>query len=1231
MNLNAEDIIRCFGIYTRKELDFTAIVKGLMSKKFGRISHLEDYLMARLKSQVSDDKPDLSWNFLLNDTSRLRFAEFCDQLMESNVLNRSELKEFLNDPEARRILEGLTSATVLVQKRYTSTKELIQIAKDSDPDFFAKSYHLLQAMLRRRLINTDQLLSIREQVQKQLDMLLEKDPIQLLRQNLVLEDDAESHTVGDNVETKVTRKKAKALVAGEIPKQFGPYEVIEEIARGGMGVVYKVRHTKLDHIYALKVMIAGESASETAIARFFREARAIAKLRHNGIVQIHEFGEEGGIHYFSMDYVEGIPLNKLVSVKKASIREIVTAIRDTAVILDYAHSQSVLHRDLKPENILIDKDGFPKILDFGLAIELNNDTERLTQEGSTMGTPAYMPPEQVVGNLQEVDCSSDVYSLGACFYEVVTGRQPFKSNSFHDLFFKILNEDATPPQKLVPGLHRDVNTIILTCLEKDKSRRYKTAKRLEEDLTNFLNGMPIHARPSTRWEVLTRWIRRNKIMASLITSVVVLVLGFFIYLVSARMERKQQILQAAQAAELALENSNFELALQEIGRIFSLDEKNPTALLLNEQIREQKTEVELEQKRQSNYLEALQCVEKAQDLLVQYQEKLSYARQQEDAARSELDRIKGWEPWSLQSISHNQKKDAQNALKQRIKSYISCETQIEKGIKACKDAGERAQDVEKQLLNLNANIQFNEWAEASQVGDEIKAALHLAKYEKIIEILPELKEKFQPRFLGDGILQVENSQPAGAQVWIFRYVEESKIPEIALDPETPQGIVDVFRQRGGTRWIPLPFNFKTRTCRIPLEYYEMVDRFWEHSKDTPRTKSPDEEIITTIGGSLSVREYAARRDGSPYPLYFEKEGFNLLGTLPLKLDAFPQGPYLLVLRLPGKSVSFQGEIFFYQDTRIPFLMPREGKIYLQSLPLLLSCEIPTGMIFVPGIPYISGGDPEAHWSGRLDDRKLLPAFFCSRYEVPFLDYYEFLTSPEVREELRKQKSSSRENVRLIPRSSSNFLYGLSPEKLVWETDKENPDNPAIEPLRGISQEDALDYVKWVNEKAEKEAKALTQELKKNGKLPTNWRKLYPRIILKPIDNSFDIVPVMYRLARSYEWEKCVRGGDGRYFPWGNQMNWKYTCGGNSLEGTRRVDPIGWFSYDESPWGIRDLPGSVYEWGADPPPTDPNSELRNFPGGAYNDSYSTSYRGAANDAFEPADADQNYGTRLYADY
>lgn len=1239
MPLNSEDLLQYFGAYLQGTLSLSMSIKGLYAKKNSTMGG------AGAGKPFDQKLPQMNWNILVSEENRLKFSQFCERAVEAKAITKEELSPALLNPEPLAIIEGIVVRRVVLDYQICSEADLAKFSNISQSSL-ERSYELLQAMLRQRLISSDDLISLKVQVQKKTKEGLETDPAGFLsKKKFEIEwMNTESHTLDGGGEGKAVvstskiappnQTKAKQQTIDDIPKQFGPYEVLEEIARGGMGVVYKVRHNKLNHLYALKVMIAGENASQTAIERFHREARAVAKLRHPGIIQVHEFGENAGIHYFSMDYVEGIPLNQYVLQKSSPVREVVRLIRDTAQILDYAHMQGVLHRDLKPENILVDTTGQPRILDFGLAIEINQDEQRLTQEGVTMGTPAYMSPEQALGKIKEIDCTSDVYSLGACFYEIITRKSVFPAKTFHEMFYKVTSdEEPVSPHEHVPGLHQDLNTIILTCLNKEREKRYQSAKALEEDLTNFLNGLPIKARPATRKEIYLRWIRRNKMAAILGLVVFLFCLGFACYLMFSIWQTRQKIRNWIQDAEQELAKKDFAEATTKIGSILSLDDDNATALILREKVREQKEKQEIEDIQQRKYEEALNDLTESRRLKKEYRTRLENAQKEAEEARLAMSRLSGWESWATQSISFTKQLESQKAWKERVKYYLHCENLIEKGIRLATEAGDIAKETLKQLIELDVELQFEEWAEAHRIEDDTKAAFHLEKYAKRIQEVPHLERYYSRKFLGDGVLQIEDSSPSGAQVWIFRYIEENKITEIPLDPDTPAGVIELFKQRGGLRRIPLPFNLKERTCRIPSAYYEMVENFWEFDKDKPRQQNPEAQLIQTTGGSLTPEEYKERLQGSGYPLFFESDDYNLLGNTPLKFEAFPNGSYLLIYRFPKeKQKNFAGQTFEYQETRVPLFVPREGKVYLQSVPCYLTCEIPEGMVYVPDIPFISGGDPKAHDSATLNTHKRLPPFFVSRFECSFRDYCDFLEHPEVLKEI--QKNTSRENFAFLPRTSSGYLYGITPERLqLPEIPEEELSNPLLESVRGISQQDALAYVEWRNRKATQQAKQLQQELEQKKKLSNDWRKRYPFVVLKRSDQAlqeFHPEAIIVRLHRFGEWEKCVRGTDGRYYAWGNEMYWKYVCGGSTHSGERRIDPQGWYPYDESPWGIRDLSGGTYEWGQDSTLDDEEGKKRCIPGGAFNDSYTTSYRGAANDAFDPADADVNYGFRLYSD-
>jgi serine/threonine protein kinase len=313
-------------------------------------------------------------------------------------------------------------------------------------------------------------------------------------------------------------------------KTFGHYQIMEELARGGMGIIYKAYHPMLNKTFALKVLIAGEDASEQALKRFHREIQATAKLKHPGIIQVVDSGQEGGEHYFAMEYVEGKNVEHLIQ-SNVSIREGLIVIKKVLEALDYAHSQDIVHRDIKPENIFMTKEGEPKIGDFGLAkdVNLDSETQRLTQTGVIMGTPAYMSPEQAAGEAGKLDARTDIYSVGICLYQLLTKKLPYEGNTVHTLFDKIINEEPPPPSKFNTEVHRDIDTVTLKALEKQKHKRYQSAKEFAEDIGRFLDGYPIEARPASPLEKGIKWARRNKQIVLLVAFVFAIILSFIVW------------------------------------------------------------------------------------------------------------------------------------------------------------------------------------------------------------------------------------------------------------------------------------------------------------------------------------------------------------------------------------------------------------------------------------------------------------------------------------------------------------------------------------------------------------------------------------------------------------------------------------------------------------------------------------------------------------------------------
>ena len=302
---------------------------------------------------------------------------------------------------------------------------------------------------------------------------------------------------------------------------MGDYELLEEIGRGGQGVVFRARQKSLNRIVALKVISLGQWASKAHLKRFRLEAEAAARLEHPGIVPIHEVGERDGSCYFSMKFVEGGQLDEVARREPMPIRRAVELIARVARTVHYAHDHGILHRDIKPGNILLDAKGEPHLTDFGLARLVESESS-VTHTLDVLGTPSYMAPEQAVGNNAAVSNTTDVYGLGAVLYQLLTGQPPFAGGATYETIKLLLDTEPRPPRLLNPKIDRDLSTICLKCLEKDPKRRYSSALALAEDLERWLKHEPIVARHTGVFRRGRKWVRRNPSSALLAASLVAL-------------------------------------------------------------------------------------------------------------------------------------------------------------------------------------------------------------------------------------------------------------------------------------------------------------------------------------------------------------------------------------------------------------------------------------------------------------------------------------------------------------------------------------------------------------------------------------------------------------------------------------------------------------------------------------------------------------------------------------
>jgi hypothetical protein len=338
---------------------------------------------------------------------------------------------------------------------------------------------------------------------------------------------------------------------GPLPLPTIPgYEVEAVLGTGGMGVVFRARHLRLNRIVALKMALAGAYAGPHERERFQREAEAVAVLRHPNVVQIHDVGDADGRPYFTMEYVDGGSLAQKLAGKPQPARESAALVATLAAAIQAAHESGVVHRDLKPANVLLTADGTPKVSDFGLARRLGGEAG-LTHSGAAVGTPSYMAPEQARGQAAAVGPAADVYALGAILYELLTGRPPFRAETAVETVVQVIYQDPVPPSQLNATVPRDLETVCLKCLHKEPERRYVSAAALAEDLRRYLLGQVIAARPVGPLERAGKWIRRNRAVASLAAAAVVTLLaGTVVSLLFAWEARRQEGLATDRAGDL---------------------------------------------------------------------------------------------------------------------------------------------------------------------------------------------------------------------------------------------------------------------------------------------------------------------------------------------------------------------------------------------------------------------------------------------------------------------------------------------------------------------------------------------------------------------------------------------------------------------------------------------------------------------------------------------------------
>lgn len=417
-------------------------------------------------------------------------------------------------------------------------------------------------------------------------------------------------------------------------KRFGNYELQDEIARGAMGVVYKARQLNPNRTVAIKMILSGQLANDEEVRRFYIEANAAGNLKHPNIVTIFDSGENAGQHYISMDFIEGCSLADAIRENPLDQRRAAQYLKTIAEAIHYAHTQHVLHRDLKPSNILLDKQNQPHVTDFGIAKRVEEDCER-TDPGSVLGTPSYMPPEQAQGETSRIGPKSDVYSLGAILYQLLTGRPPFLAKTVLDTLMQVVHNDPVSPRVLNPEVDRDLETVCLKCLQKDPRQRYATAKELAEELERFLRHEPIVARPISTTARLLKWCRRNPALASLTAVTVGLLIFIPILTTLGYLEQKilsEEAVDARNAAEASREDAQLNMEKAKAAESEAMAEKKRAEEARNDALAAQKRSEEAKEQERVAKNDAIQKQKEAEK--AKEQERLSRLDAQKQSRRA---------------------------------------------------------------------------------------------------------------------------------------------------------------------------------------------------------------------------------------------------------------------------------------------------------------------------------------------------------------------------------------------------------------------------------------------------------------------------------------------------------------------------------------------------------------------------------------------------------------------
>jgi len=1001
-------------------------------------------------------------------------------------------------------------------------------------------------------------------------------------------------------------------------REFGHFKLERELGRGAQGVVYLAEDTRLRRRVALKVLTGSAAQSAEVRARFRREGEIASKLDHPGICGIHEVGEVRGVPFISMQFLRGSTLAGLIQqarskdgsktgdkrvdpsnvttslVGKDAMQDVLRLIERAARALHAAHEVGLVHRDIKPGNLMITPDGQPVLLDFGLARDIEDQSEALTETGQIMGTPAYMAAEQLRGQRDQVDRRTDVYALGVILYESLTLRLPFDATSFELLFNQILQGTPPNPRRFNPRIPPDLRTVIEVAMERDRARRYASALDLAEDLRRVRTFEPIQARAAGPVLRARKWARREPAKAVAILALAMFVLSGVGFLVNQRLTRLRTAREHLDRAEVQLEARDFTGALEAVAQSRESQPNSTRALEIKARI-------------ESARQQAARDAQKAADLQAAAAARAESAQQEGEYATQRADIVALQQTLLMKRakvFGEYASGEARTAFAREEHELEQKRIVAEQLLQDSQESLERAARLESawgrspETEEAFASFYLARWGEAVDAGDSARSVLFRSLVEQ-----HDPGRVHERELLGHGELSL-TVEPSEAEIYLFRYESyETVRPGDPLPRLVPVPTSGIGRARAGAwvsdfyvgdkcLWITSvepgsaaeTAGLRSGDLVVRLNGQPVGDGLFVTSA-TVGIEPPARVASlngTAIAGPFDWSTAPPRKDGRPDrvrmagredDLHCDRGELVLEEAEDLVAKGCPGAPFKILCLHDGEPVELEvssssgsgircertayplicssanridahgaietdpGSYLLlvraagHEDQRVPLVIPRLGRTE-RHVVLLRVGTTPPGFVYIAPGPFTFGGDPKAVESApaQLVD---LPGFFLGRREVTNAEWAEFVDDPETQKRIQASSKPL-----YVPREKSSTPI---PEK-----NRGGPTTPVI----GISWNEIRDYLAWRNQRAQAAG-----------------------------------APVRFDLPTEEEWEKGARGVDARAFPWGNRFDFDLVVGLYSKPTALFSAPGGFEPSDESPFGVQDAGGLRQEWTSTPFPAD----------------------------------------------